>query len=97
MVRPWMPPAAWASSQRIRTPLTAETPRMAVGPERSLWLPMTISESVMPCTGGASLELSGAPDSSGPAQAVIRIATVMRTILGSMLSPGLDLIQRRCR
>jgi hypothetical protein len=43
-----MPPAALTCSTASFMPLVAGTPQDLIGPERSIWVPITISVSVIP-------------------------------------------------
>src|ERR1700704_3348427 len=43
-----MPPAALISSTAIFMPLETGTPQTLIGPDRSWWVPMTISVAEMP-------------------------------------------------
>src|SRR4051794_10094063 len=48
ILRPLMPPAALTSSTAIFMPLETGTPHPLIGPDRSWWVPMTISVAEMP-------------------------------------------------
>jgi hypothetical protein len=54
ILRPWMPPFAFASSKMICAALMAPTLNAANGPERSPFDPMTTSVSVTPCVACAT-------------------------------------------
>src|SRR3977135_3278046 len=43
-----MPPAALTSSTAIFMPLETGTPQTLIGPDRSWWVPITISDAEMP-------------------------------------------------
>jgi hypothetical protein len=60
ILRPWMPPAALASSKRMRCPLVAGTPQIARLPERSVCDPIVIESAVTP-RGSPSDVPSSAP------------------------------------
>src|SRR3954451_14356874 len=47
-LRPLMPPAALISSTAIFMPLETGTPHTLIGPDRSWWVPITISVGEMP-------------------------------------------------
>src|SRR5712671_3080519 len=51
ILRPLMPPAALTSSTAIFMPLETGTPQTLIGPDKSWWVPITISVAEMPSLG----------------------------------------------